>query len=130
MKYVIEIEDEPFVRKSALHGEEAVYRAKGFKSLVFDKNGLDKLIPLKENEDNEFHVGDGVKKGNDIGYVLVPNYRDNKNIFVGLILDKYASPQILYKDGWHKIGVNDEFIRECVLDSADALDYEIAGNKL
>ena len=43
MKYIIEIEDEPLVRKSALHGEDAVYRAKGFKSLVFDKSGLEKL---------------------------------------------------------------------------------------
>ena len=43
MKYIIEIEDEPLVRKSALHGEDAVYRAKGFKSLVFDKTGLEKL---------------------------------------------------------------------------------------
>lgn len=44
-KYIIEIEEEPLVRKSALHGEDAVYRASGFKSLVFDQNGLDKLIP-------------------------------------------------------------------------------------
>ena len=45
MKYIIEIEDEPLVRKSALHGEDAVYRAKGFKSLVFDEVGLKKLTP-------------------------------------------------------------------------------------
>ena len=43
-KYIIEIEDEPLVRKSALHGEDAVYRVVGFKSLVFDQNGLDKLV--------------------------------------------------------------------------------------
>lgn len=48
-KYIIEIEDEPFARKSALHGEEAVYRAKGFKSLVFDKVGLDKLTPMSDD---------------------------------------------------------------------------------
>ena len=48
MKYVIEIEDEPLVRKSALHGEDAVYRAAGFKSLVFDKVGLEKLEPLQQ----------------------------------------------------------------------------------
>ena len=42
-KYIIEIEDEPFVRKSCLYGEEGLYRASGFKSLVFDKTGLDKL---------------------------------------------------------------------------------------
>lgn len=47
-KYIIEIEEEPLVRKSALHGEDAVYRASGFKSLVFDQNGLDKLTPADE----------------------------------------------------------------------------------
>ena len=46
MKYIIDIEDEPFVRKSCLHGEEAHYRAKGFKSLVFDSIGLEKLVPV------------------------------------------------------------------------------------
>ena len=42
-KYVIEIEDEPFVRQSALHGEEGLYRVRGFKSLVFDEEGLNIL---------------------------------------------------------------------------------------
>ena len=45
-KYIIEIEDEPFNRQLCLNGEEALYRAKGFKSLVFDKNGLEKLKPF------------------------------------------------------------------------------------
>ena len=45
MKYIIEIEDEPFVM-----GKETVYRAKGFKTLVFDKTGLDKLKPYDETE--------------------------------------------------------------------------------
>lgn len=69
MKYIIEIEDEPLVRKSALHGEDAVYRAKGFKSLVFDKAGLEKLTPYnpetqksksKENTFNELCEGTGL----------------------------------------------------------------------
>ena len=47
-KYIIEIEEEPFIRKSPLHGEEALYRAVGFNSLVFDKNGLDKLTPFDD----------------------------------------------------------------------------------
>lgn len=46
-KYIIQIEEEPLVRKSALHGETAVYKAAGFNSLVFDKNGLDKLTPFE-----------------------------------------------------------------------------------
>ena len=58
-KYIIEIEEEPFVRKSALHGEDAVYRAVGFKSLVFDQNGLDKLTPIERCNDHEewYHRG-------------------------------------------------------------------------
>ena len=49
-KYIIQIEEEPLVRKSALHGETAVYKAAGFNSLVFDKNGLDKLTPVENDE--------------------------------------------------------------------------------
>jgi len=50
MKYIINIEDEPLVRKSALYGEAAVYKVHGFRSLVFDRNGLDKLTPYDEEE--------------------------------------------------------------------------------
>lgn len=45
-KYIIETEEEPYVRLSALFGKNALYRAKGFNSLVFDQFGLDKLTPL------------------------------------------------------------------------------------
>jgi len=38
MKYIIDIDDEPV---------EGLYKAKGFNSLVFDKNGLDRLTPYK-----------------------------------------------------------------------------------
>lgn len=51
MKYIIEIENEPFGRNDdpvIPHGMDKLYRAKGFKSLVFDKNGLDKLISYTE----------------------------------------------------------------------------------
>lgn len=58
MKYIIEIEDEPLVRKSALHGEDAVYRAAGFKSLVFDKVGLEKLTPYcPGNDESSYEQG-------------------------------------------------------------------------
>jgi hypothetical protein len=56
-KYIIELEEEPFVRKSALHGEEGLFRAKGFKSLVFDQNGIDKLTPLEETKLNKSELG-------------------------------------------------------------------------
>ena len=38
MKYIIDIEDEPFEQNG-----EKLWRAKGFKSLVFDKEGLNRL---------------------------------------------------------------------------------------
>jgi hypothetical protein len=54
MKYIIEIEDEPFGRNDdpvIPHGMDELWRAKGFRSLVFDKNGLEKLTPLSDIED-------------------------------------------------------------------------------
>ena len=51
MKYIIEIENEPFGRNDDpffYHGMDELYRAKGFKSLVFDQYGLDKLTPYTE----------------------------------------------------------------------------------
>ena len=47
-RYIIEIEEEPLVRKSDLYGEDAVYRASGFKSLVFDQSALNTLIPANK----------------------------------------------------------------------------------
>ena len=57
MKYIIEIEEEPFWRQSALYGEEGLYRANGFKSLVFDQLGLDKLTPLDKELDEAYQKG-------------------------------------------------------------------------
>ncbi len=45
-KYVIEIEDRNFINGKGGH----LWRVKGFNSLVFDQNGLDKLTPLDEIE--------------------------------------------------------------------------------
>ena len=62
MKYIIEIEDEPFGRNDdpvIPHGMDELWRAKGFKSLVFDKAGLSKLTPYVEPED-EIIIGDEV----------------------------------------------------------------------
>lgn len=56
-KYIIEIIDKPFKDDN---GRE-VWRAKGFNTLYFDQNGLDKLDEYKEPEthkSHEFKVGD------------------------------------------------------------------------
>jgi len=42
-RYIIEIEDEPFIRKSALYGEQVLYRVKGFETLVLSKDELEEL---------------------------------------------------------------------------------------
>lgn len=59
-KYIIELENEPFTGAyfeampdgSILH--EKLYRVKGFKSLVFDEEGLKRLTPYKEPQDKPF----------------------------------------------------------------------------
>ena len=58
MKYIIEIEDQPFTNGYAVSDDgvivdeqkgEELYRVKGFKSLVFDKATLDKLEKCRED---------------------------------------------------------------------------------
>lgn len=72
-KYVIELEDKAFSQSEApLTEDEMLYRVKGFRSLVFDKNGLDKLTPLKD--EIKEHQTDGyaragmLKEAYDRGY--------------------------------------------------------------
>lgn len=50
-KYVIELEDEPITN--------GLWKVKGFNSLVFDQNGLDKLTPFND----VISVGDVVREG-------------------------------------------------------------------
>ena len=75
MKYIIEIEDEPFGRNDdpvISHGMDELYRAKGFRSLVFDSVGLKKLkpyvdpqviidVPAVEHQSYENGLADGWK---------------------------------------------------------------------
>lgn len=49
-KYVIELEDVSFVNDLPFP-DERLYRVMGFKSLVFDKNGLEKLTPLNTEKE-------------------------------------------------------------------------------
>lgn len=48
-KYIIEIEDAPYMAEEG-NTSIALYKAVGFNSLVFDKNGLDKLTPYIADE--------------------------------------------------------------------------------
>ena len=49
MKYIIELENRNYVNGSSCK-DDILYRVKGFKSLVFDQNGLDKLTPYDQDE--------------------------------------------------------------------------------
>lgn len=68
-KYIIELEEDPFV---SMDSADVLYRAKGFKSLVFDARGLQKLTPYKEDackHNYKFCVGDIISDLDFIGIV-------------------------------------------------------------
>lgn len=103
MKYVIEIEDEAFFRGSALYGQDTLFRAKGFKSLVFDENGLKKLTPLddviekavnkaienisntrtncRHNSDDKINVGDEIQDYDEIKCVVIDICGDEYTVY-------------------------------------------------
>ena len=47
-KYIIELEEVPFIQHFKNGAWETIYRVKGFNSLVFDWNGLNMLTPYTE----------------------------------------------------------------------------------
>lgn len=73
-KYIIEIIDKPFKDDN---GRE-VWRAKGFNTLYFDQNGLDKLEEYVEPVTHKFEVGDICKlvdiDSNVIVIKITPDY--------------------------------------------------------
>lgn len=61
MKYIIEIEDEAFVRQPCQYGEGWLYRAENNHSMIFDRNDLDKLKPYEADK----AYWDGYKAGQE-----------------------------------------------------------------
>ena len=53
-KYIIELCEKPMKNECGNN----IWRVKGFNTLVFDQNGLDKLEEYKEPETHKFVVGD------------------------------------------------------------------------
>ena len=51
-RYVIELEDQPFIGP----GGELLWRAKGFNALVFDANGLERLEAANEKAFETVHA--------------------------------------------------------------------------
>ena len=51
-RYIIELEDKPFLHNTdtalPIEDDETLWRVKGFRSLVFDQNGLDRLESFDE----------------------------------------------------------------------------------
>lgn len=66
-KYVIDIEDKPFVSTSNYDSDDTLYRAVGFNSLVFDQTGLNKLKPYDPFTDRkseiEYERNDAYQRG-------------------------------------------------------------------
>ena len=104
MKYVIEINDHPMNDSCT----PALYRAKGFRALVFDQNGLDKLIPFGTERIKAWNEGYDVghkfgkqetyDKGYDEGYdVGVESGRD-KGYIDGFEAGKEAMKEIVMKN--------------------------------
>ena len=81
MKYVIEINDHPMNDSFT----PALYRAKGFKTLVFDEYGLSKLTPLNEEVYSTKNAvwNNGFVAGKQIGIQEVKQEYFNKGYRVG-----------------------------------------------
>ena len=112
MKYIIEIEDEPMVRKSALYGEEAVYKIKGFPSLVLNKGLIDKLQPYHDNYQNG--IDDAISTVKWL-FKNVPDKDLFEFYFVEDILNLYSYQEIKdrieqYEKNKNEFHVGDEFV--------------------
>lgn len=119
MKYIIEIEDEPFTKD----GNAELFRVKGFNSLVFDRFGIEKLTPYeeKESEQGDFRVGDEVVDADGReAYVLVPNINGK----VVLLMKEYASPQYSSIKEWKKTGLRNKLLMSFIGNAARILIEE------
>ena len=59
-KFVIELEDFPYVPYGSVEGGDKLWRVKGFKSLVLTEDALNKLTPYKEGN---IEIGDEIENG-------------------------------------------------------------------
>jgi len=66
-KYIIELEEVPFIQHFKNGAWETIYRVKGFNSLVFDWNGLNMLTPYTEPDLDKVKA-DAYNDGYDVGH--------------------------------------------------------------
>ena len=127
-KYTIEVEDKPFelLSKDGFTSEK-LYRVKGFNSLVFDWNGLNKLTPYPDLEqvrkeayekgwkEAENHYEEGYNDGYDTGLshaweavrkVVALSTVDRREIFgseyMYTILEKHTASEAIEKIRQHE----------------------------
>ena len=89
MKYVIETNDHPMNDSCT----PALYRAKGFRTLVFDKHGLNKLTPF----DEAVNIQEGLawSKGYDAGHMNGKQESYDKGYDEGFEAGKKAMKEIV-----------------------------------
>ena len=63
-KYIIELEEKPFHKDNG----DFLYRVKGFNSLVFDMNGIQKLTPSYTELDLDAVKEEAYQRGYEQGY--------------------------------------------------------------
>ena len=83
-KYIIELCEKPMKNENG----NDIWRVKGFNTLVFDQNGLDKLEEYKESVEHKFEVGDVCKIANS-----------NSDFIITRITPDYIS--YMWDDGNH-----------------------------
>lgn len=130
-KYIIELEDEPFIPQwdEASDPEVTLYRVKGFNTLVFDENGLNKLKPYITDQAKE---AGAIEMGKNIGsasawtlmqHILHPNYPEgisldtlkealgikNDNVTAVDILSNYA-----YIDIYKALEIHTDAVQEAI----------------
>ena len=80
-KYIIELEEKPFQNAALSIEDETLWRVKGFRSLVFDPNGLDRLESFDEA------VKEVKRECYDTGYAqgLIQGKADAKTDLIGAV---------------------------------------------
>ena len=66
-KYIIELCEKPMENENG----DDIWRVKGFNTLVFDQNGLNKLEEYNEPAGHKFEVGDVCKITNSDSYFII-----------------------------------------------------------
>ena len=112
-KYIIELEEIPFTNGFTTKDGDVLYRVKGFNSLVFDREGLNKLLPYEQTNGlmgmyrgTEINVGDEIyrKDDDDSNYKCVVLDIDDDDMLLCLSENGIVERIDLEKTNWQKTG--------------------------